>query len=238
MNRLDESLVTDLRERFLSGTHGRQILKIVLFGSYVKGGACPDSDLDMLLVLSRTDGISDFLADLAIDIHSRYRIGLEAVVVTVDELFPTTSYFLWNVLRYGKEVYSVPTERLKNEERKNLLSLAEEYREGAQMAAENGLWRMTIDAGYNAIELTVKSLILKHEDDLPGSHGGVVGKFGELFVRSGRLDKSLGRRVHQALEKRNRARYQFTASVGKSDADEIIELARTLAELARRELEE
>jgi uncharacterized protein (UPF0332 family) len=159
-------------------------------------------------------------------------------VVSVDELFPPTSYFLWNVLRYGKEVYSVPTERLKNEERKNLLSLAEEYREGAQMAAENGLWRMTIDAGYNAIELTVKSLILKHEDDLPGSHGGVVGKFGELFVRSGRLDKSLGRRVHQALEKRNRARYQFTASVGKSDADEIIELARTLAELARRELEE
>jgi len=106
------------------------------------------------------------------------------------------------------------------------------------LAAENGLWRVTIDAGCNAIELAVKSLILKHEDDIPGSHGGVVGKLGELFVRSGRLDTSLGRRVHQALEKRNRDRYQFTASVGKSDADENTELARTLAERARRELEE
>jgi uncharacterized protein (UPF0332 family)/predicted nucleotidyltransferase len=237
MNRLSERAITELKERLLAGPHGFRVLKIVVFGSNVKGTARGDSDLDVLLVLSEINGVVDFLFDLTIDIHSKYRIGLEPILVTVDDLFPTTSYFLFNILRYGKEVYTVPEKSLRDEERKNLLNLAEEYLEGARVAAEKRLWRLAVDAGYNAIELAVKSLILGSEDDLPGSHGGVIGKFGELFIRSGRYDKSLGREIHQALEKRNRARYQFHASIGKTDAEGIMDTAETTAGLARRALD-
>jgi predicted nucleotidyltransferase len=138
MTGLSEAAIADLRERLLSGPHGRDVLKIVIFGSYAKGTAHHHSDLDILLVLNRVEQIADFLAELSIDFHAAYRVGLEPVIATVDELFPITSYFLRNVLSYGKEVYAVPEEDLKSEERRNLLALAEEYLEGARMAAGNG----------------------------------------------------------------------------------------------------
>jgi uncharacterized protein (UPF0332 family) len=82
----------------------------------------------------------------------------------------------------------------------------------------------------------VKALILKHDGDLPGSHGGVVGRFGELFVATGKYDRLLGRRLNQALEKRNRARYRIDADIRSEDAETVRALARELLEMARREL--
>jgi uncharacterized protein (UPF0332 family) len=83
----------------------------------------------------------------------------------------------------------------------------------------------------------VKSPLLRCDDDLPGSHGGIAARFGELFIRSGKLDKALGREIHQALEKRNRARYRYLAAIGRADAEEIIEAAERITGAARELLD-
>lgn len=91
-----------------------------------------------------------------------------------------------------------------------------------------------MDAAYNAAELAVKSLVLKL--DVPGSHGGLVGRFGELYIKTGIYEKALGRQLNHALERHNQARYRYQAVIKRGDAQAVIELARTLKELAEREL--
>lgn len=211
-------------------------MKIIAFGSRLKGDAHSGSDLDVLVLTSRTNGIAQLISGLAFDIQMNERVGLEPVIASIDELFPLRSYFLFSVIRSGAEVFSVPDSVLKREERKNLVDLAEEYLAGAELAQSNGHWRLATDAAYNAAELATKSLILRYDDELPASPGGLVGRFGELYVKTERLEKEIGRRLNRALLARNQARYKLDARVGKEDAEAALALARELKELAAREL--
>lgn len=225
------------KERLLGSSLRDRIARIVVFGSFVKGVVREDSDLDILVVTNDGDELSDFIADVTLEIQMRHKIGIEPVVVSIDEFFPVRSYFLSNVMRHGWEIYSMPPESLKEEERRNLIRLAEEYLSGARDAAKNEHWRLALDAAYNAAELAVKSLILKFDDDLPASHGGLIGRFSELYVQGGRCEKGLESRLNRALEKRSQARYSSRALVGDQEAGAVMELAALLKELAEQELQ-
>ncbi len=87
---------------------------------------------------------------------------------------------------------------------------------------------MAVDAAYNAAELTAKALILSKQDDLPGSHGGVVSVFGQLYVKTKELDKALGRELNTALKLRNMARYKANVLLTKEDAKGVLDLAAKL----------
>jgi len=198
-------------------------MKIIMFGSRAKGTARAESDLDVLIIVNNGRELTDWIADAAFEIQMGYRVSLEPIIAALDELFPLRSYFLSNMLRYG-------------EERRNLVNLADEYLAGAEHAAECEYWRLAIDVAYNAAELAIKSLLLKFDDDLPDPHGGVVGRFGELYIKTRWCEKTLGRRLNQALERRNHARYKYQALIKREDAETVMELAKSLLELAEKEL--
>jgi uncharacterized protein (UPF0332 family) len=130
----------------------------------------------------------------------------------------------------------VSNEALRKEERQNLINLADEYLDGAEHAANSEYWRLAVDAAYNAVELAAKSLLLKLENELPATHGGLVGRFGELFIKTRVYEKILGRRLNRALERHNHARYNYRAIIRRDDAEAVIELARTLIDLAEKDL--
>ncbi|MDA2936743.1 HEPN domain-containing protein [Acidobacteria bacterium AH-259-A15] len=228
--------VKAFKQELLNSPLGNRIMKIILFGSWAKGTAQEESDLDILVVANAGDGLSELIADLALEIQMEYQIGIEPVTISLDELFPLQSYFLFNTMSYGQEVYAVSGETLKTEERKNLLNLADEYLTGAEHAAEHEYWRLAVDAAYNAAEPAVKSLILKLNDDLAGSHGGLVGRFGELYIKTGLYERALGRRLNQVLQLRNQARYKYQAAIKQDDAEGAIRLAKALIELAAKDL--
>lgn len=89
----------------------------------------------------------------------------------------------------------------------------EEYLEYAKDGLSEHKIRLAIDTGYNACELLVKSLIVSKKEPLAGSHGGVVGQFGRLFILSGKFSEHLGRNLHLALELRAKARYKPKAAL-------------------------
>ena len=176
-------IVSYFERKLLSSPGGNGILKIVLFGSRAKGTAQPKSDIDVLVVAGRESESREAVADAAFEAQTRQAAAIEPVLMSVDELFPVTSYFLRNALENGKEVFTVSDIELRDQERRNLLDLADEYLAGADAIFAQGLWRVAADAAYHAAELAVKALILKHDSDLPGSHGGVVGRFGSCSLR-------------------------------------------------------
>ena len=116
-------------------------------------------------------------------------------------------------------------EKLKISAARHYLALAQEYLQSSQDAISSNHYRLGLDGAYNAAELAVKGLLLIKIPDLPGSHGGIALRFGELFIKTEELDRVLGRKLNQALDLRNQARYKYTARISKDDAQSVYELA-------------
>ncbi len=220
----------------LSKDTRRYIVKIIHFGSTAKGKESETSDVDIMVVSSDGKELRKRVAEAAFEIQTNYGIDIQPIVENLDDILFINSYFIFNVLSYGREVYSVKKEDLKREACRNLTRLAEEYLDGARDSLKNGHSRLAVDVAYNAAELGVKAMLLLKLDDIPGSHGGVVGKFGELYVKSGEMSKTLGRRLNEVLELRNSARYKYQALIEKRQASETIDLAESIIEIARKKI--
>ena len=98
-------------------------------------------------------------------------------------------------------------ESLKRKERAGYLTLSYTFEESAKHNFDQKYIRAAIDLGYNSIELKVKALLLKALDELPGSHGGLISKFGEYYVITNKVSREIGHKLNQALSLRNKARY-------------------------------
>lgn len=226
-----KEILSAFRDYLLSSELKDKIVKIYLFGSYAKGEATAFSDIDILIVTTDGSHIERSLLNKSYDFLITKGVPLEIVILSIDELFPVRDYFLYNVLRYGMEVYSMAKDDIKMEILEDLKRLAEEYHDSAQEALERGRIRLAIDAGYNAAELAAKGLILLKEDDLPGSHGGIINVFSQLYVVPGEITKEIGRSLHACLKIRNDARYKPNAVLTKDNAKEVIHLAKSLIEI-------
>lgn len=226
-----EVILERFKKHLLSSAVRDSIGKIILFGSHAKGTAVPDSDIDILLVL--TDGLEAEKSVLneVYEFMTEQSASLEVVTSSVTEFFFSPDYFLRNISHYGREVYSMSEEELKLAAVRELKGLAEEYLESAEEVLDRGRLRLAIDAAYNACELAAKGLILLKQDDLPGSHGGVVSSFGQLYVKTGEVEKQTGRDLNLALKLRNEARYKPGALLRRENAVELLSLARRLLEL-------
>lgn len=89
--------------------------KIVLFGSYAKGKAKPDSDIDLMVILdsnylSRTNGERNerdrSVEDLLIGV--RYRYGMDLKIFSradYKKLKDKDSFFVWEIERTGETLY-------------------------------------------------------------------------------------------------------------------------------------
>ena len=210
-----------------------RLAKIILFGSVARGAPKEESDVDLLIFGTEgLDEIRDLCADLRMETYFKYSESVEPLIYPLEAL-RQGSYFLHRAVNHGEEVYSMKEEELRIKEAHNLVRLGEEYMEGAEDALDSGHLRIAINAAYNAAELCAKGLLLLEMDELPTSHGGIVGEFSCLSMKAGKVPKELGRRLNRGLELRNKARYDydFNAVVSEGDAIRLIELARRMGEL-------
>ena len=216
-------------EQLTRGPAGKHVAKIILFGSLAKGEVKPGSDIDVLVLsFNGIEALRNACAETAFEVAMETGEGIEALVYPLAEYFSPRTYFSYRVVHFGKEVFSVEEQELKQREVEARRKLAEVYLAGAQRAFAAGDLRIAIDTAYNAAELCVKGLLLLKLDDLPGSHGGVVGKLGELYVKTGLLPGTLGRRLNRGLEARANARYNYAAQITEEMAEEVIHLAREM----------
>ncbi len=232
-NKIIEKFVTELEKRL-----GDKILGIYLFGSVAKGLAAEESDIDILIVYNNTEErkILETASEIAFKINCEENKIIEVVAMSKEEYEESLGHspFLWEVLEFGRPLYSILTGTEWDLDFSEYLVLAEEYLEYAKDGLSNQKIRLAIDTGYNACELLVKSLIISKKEPLAGSHGGVVGQFGRLFVLSRELPEHLGRNLHLALEIRAKARYKPKAKLKLEDAKFVISLAEELLTIARK----
>jgi len=226
-------------ERLIAHPAGSRVAKIILFGSLAKGEARPESDVDVLVFsFDGLETLQDACAEVAFEVAMETGEGIEPLVYPLTEYFSPRTYFAYRASRFGKEIFSVEEQELRRREADAQGWLAEVYLAGARRAFEAGDLRIAIDAAYNAAELCVKGLLLLKLEDLPGSHGGVVGKFGELYVKTGLLPGTLGRRLNRGLEARANARYNYAAQITEEMAQEILNLAQEMLAYLRQAVQQ
>ena len=223
-------------ESLLRGRLKDKIAAVYLFGSMAQGRAVQESDVDLLIFgAGELEQIADLCAELQLETYCRYSESVEALVYPL-EAMRTPSYFLYRVIHRGEEVYRMDEGELKRQEARNLLNLAEEYLEGAREILAAKRFRIVCDTAYNAVELCIKGLLLLEMDELPKTHGGIIGEFGRHYVQSGKVAKELGRRLNRGLELRNKARYDFNIRVSREEAEGMLGLAEEMAQLLETRL--
>lgn len=181
--------------------------------------------------------VRDCCADIQLETWLKFREPVEPLVHSLEALRTPDNHFLRRALKEGEEIYTMEPDKIKQEEARNFLELAIEFLEGASAALKEGYFRVAVDAAYNAAELCAKGLILFEVDELPRSHGGVVGEFGRLYVQTGRASPELGRRFSRALELRGRARYERSAEIDQGRTAQIISVAEEMLTLLKSAME-
>lgn len=230
-------MVSDLKHRaaeeftqsLLASEARQEIVKVILFGSVARGEAKEESDIDLLVIASGSlDKVRDASAEASFQTWLRFHQGVEPLVYCIDSLRFSDSIFLEQVLRKGQEVFSVTEDERLKKEAKDYLSLAEQYLDSARRNQSERDFRLAVDTAYNSSELCAKALILLKAPEIPGSHGGVVNRFGELYAQTGEVPKHLGRNLNRHLELRNRARYDPHAEITPEGAKGVIEMAEEM----------
>lgn len=229
------SFVSELREYF-----GEAILGIYLFGSEAKGTSTSDSDIDVLVIYFDIDErkLLEIASEISFKIACEEGKLIETILMSKEEFEQSLgrSPFLWEVLEFGKPIFTRLTGTEWELDFKDYLGLAEEYLGYAKDAFSEFKLRLSIDSGYNASELLVKALIISTKTPLASSHGGIVGQFGKLFVLTKRVPAHLGRNLNLGLDLRAKARYKPRARLETRDAEFIINLVEELLNVAKKEL--
>lgn len=205
------------------------IAKIILFGSVAKGEARRDSDVDVLVIgFDNLESLRSASYDATLELGGFAGEGIEPLFETIDELVAPEDYFRYEVTRFGKEIYSVSDEQIKRAEAHAWLNLARDYVSYAEHSLTAGDLRAVADLAYNGAELCAKALLLFKMDKMPGSHGGLLEKFGELLVKSGPFPRELGHRLNRGLQVRSGARYKPKETITREMAEENLTLAREM----------
>ena len=226
------------KNRLLNSEVKDMIAEIILFGSVASGEATPDSDIDVLVfTFGDLRKVSYACAEASLWTGIETKESVEPLVYCIDDLRYINSYFIYNAIKKGKEVYKMDEKELIRGEVKGYSELAKSYYQTFKRLIAEKDFRVAVDVGYNAVELCVKGLLLLKMEDIPRTHGGVVQKFGELYVKPKLIAEDIGRLLNIALENRNKARYDYHAKITKEDAEEIEHLTTTLIKVLEREIE-
>ena len=230
--KLKRNAAEDFAKTLVASEIGERVIKVVLFGSVAKGEAKKESDIDLLVIASgNLDKVRDVSAEVSFQTWLKFHEGVEPLIYCIDTLRFSNSIFLDHALRKGQEVFSVREEKRLKEEARDYLSLATQYLSSAKRNLSVGDHRVAIDVAYNSAELCAKALIFLKGAEIPGSHGGTVNRFGELYAQSGEVPKELGRNLNRNLELRNRARYDLHADITPEGAKGVIEMAEKMVNL-------
>lgn len=228
--------IKKFKDALINSDIGHQITKMVWFGSTLKKRSHKDSDVDILIITRNGEAIRDRIADILLDFQMGTRVPIEIVTSSIDELYPLTDPFLRNVLTYGREVYSMSEKNLRISAATNYLSLAQEFYDSANDTIKRGHLRLGLDGAYNSAELAVKGFLAMKITDLPGSHGGIVQRFSELYIKPEAIEREIGRGLNRSLELRNAARYKLTTKISKEEANLVLSLAGDLITLLEERL--
>lgn len=233
LNTLD-SFVNKIKNRQIS----KNIVKIIHYGSTATKNYSRDSDIDVLLVSTGDiKKVDEECSKISYDILLTTGEKIEPFVYCIDDfLYP--SYFIYNVKKNGRVVFSMNEKEIKKNESFDLLTLAKKFNKMAKDIYNIENLRGVIDLAYNSAELCAKAFIMLEGKDAPKTHNGIVTIFSELFVKTSKVSLEIGRILNRGLDRRNKARYDAHTTILEEDAKSILELSDKLVAMLEEKIKD
>jgi uncharacterized protein (UPF0332 family) len=107
----------------------------------------------------------------------------------------------------------------------DLIEKAEKFLHTAECTLDTKDYDSCASRGYYAMFFMAEAALLTKKVT-GSSHKGVIGLFGEHFVRTGVLGKHLGRSLSLAYRKRIIGDYGLDRAVSREEAEDLLEAAR------------
>lgn len=124
-------------------------------------------------------------------------------------------------LREQPPEYQVDSEAERLEEAAAWLALADEKLPVVCQLLAAGLFDEAVSRSYYVMFYAAKAA-LALEGIRPHRHRGVIAKFGRLFAKTGRVPKTLGRQLRQAMTDREAADYDPNRRASREDAERLL----------------
>ena len=113
------------------------------------------------------------------------------------------------------------------------LDRAQESLVAAKELFENQHFDSCASRAYYAAFYTATALLLRNEYRFR-KHSGVVAAVHERFVKTGKLDKKIGKDLSWLFELRSTADYGEIYHVGKDEAHEAIKIAESILQILKQ----
>lgn len=92
-------------QKLLQSKAGKDIARIILFGSVARGEADDYSDIDVLVFGKDIDRIENEVWEACLASYERFEEGVEPLVYPAGKLKNPDSYFLYQSIKTGRQLY-------------------------------------------------------------------------------------------------------------------------------------
>ena len=100
-----QAAVKYFTQKLLQSKAGKDIARIILFGSLAKGDVDDYSDIDVLIFGKNPNRIEDAVWEACLSSYEQYEESIEPLVYPARKLKNPDSYFLYQSIKTGKQLY-------------------------------------------------------------------------------------------------------------------------------------
>ncbi len=212
----------------IKNTFGDKLCAIILYGSYARGDATPESDVDIGIIVRNGSMEESKLWQKLKDFNHFFEVRF------IDEKRThKPDPYVREVLN-GKWLYKSPNWepqidyeggfKMDKEVIKSAIERAKECLLTAHAAFKISAYASAVSRAYYAMHDAGYAILLtKHI--VPRKHSGLISKFHEHFIKPGILPNELGEWLKKGFQARIQADYEFSKTIKESKAKEIIELS-------------
>ena len=109
---------------------------------------------------------------------------------------------------------------------KPLIEKAKKFISTAKLLLDHGDYDSSVSRTYYAMFYLVEAILLTKELKFK-SHRGVISAFGQYFVRTNIFSKEMSDNLRNAMDKRNAGDYEYTISVSKEEANDLLNVGQS-----------
>ena len=222
------------------------VLQIVLYGSYARGDAQPDSDVDVMVVVNWQDpeGIKKFyepnrndpryskLMDTGWEISLERHVDLSVWPITERD-FNSDNPLAGEAKREGKVLWRRKGWKMADEEEehpakprdpKTWMAMAEDKLAAAKKVFQAGLNNETASISYYAMFYAARAALLTKGLYLI-KHSAAKDKFGEYFIATGKVESKFGDYLKSGKIARERSDYKPYNPITHQEAQQALSSA-------------
>lgn len=213
----------------LKKLYGEKTPRILVYGSYARDEAEPESDIDVLLLYTEEihPGVEiRRLSSILADLNLRYQVLISIVPASEKQYRYARGSFWKNVRREGFLLTDFEP----------LLEKADRFIQSASLLAAEGDFDSAASRLYYAMFFTASAL-LESLDLTSSSHRATISAFGQRFTKTGELDSRFHKALLDAFSKRQLGDYAPVSGLRCGDIDVLMKDAIDFMAVGRDLLE-